>query len=222
MISDKKSYKVNKINPTAAQDRIISDAAGIIKRGGIVLFPTKCLYGLGADAFNFKAVERIFNIKNRSHNKPVLVLVKNRKKICDLVKSIPQAALNMMDRFWPGGLTIVFEAKDTLPKNLTAGTGKIGIRLPKHPVASALVSEFDGPVTGTSANFSGKPGCMRIDDLDFLIANKVDLVLDAGLLKGGPGSTVVDVTTDFPKILREGEIPAKDILNFLYKGVSNG
>jgi L-threonylcarbamoyladenylate synthase len=116
-----------------------------------------------------------------------------------------------MKAFWPGRVTLVFDARDTLPVLLTARTGKIGVRLPGHPVAAAMLRQINGPVTGTSANLSGHPACSRLADLDPRIAGRVDLVLDAGALQGGVGSTVVDVTEHPPKILREGEVTASQI-----------
>ncbi len=122
-----------------------------------------------------------------------------------------------MDYFWPGQITIVFEAKSTISRNLTGGTGKIGIRMPEHPVALSLVKEVNSPITGTSANISGEAGCSVISDLDAQIADKIDIMLDAGSLKGGAGSTVIDVTTSFPTILREGYVSAKNIIAALEK-----
>jgi L-threonylcarbamoyladenylate synthase len=116
-----------------------------------------------------------------------------------------------MNCFWPGAVTLIFRAKDTLPTNLTANTGKVGIRMPQHPVALALSKSVGGPLTATSANITGSSGCSTVSDIDPRISNKVDLILDAGSLKGGVGSTVVDVTVDPPKILREGAISEKDI-----------
>jgi L-threonylcarbamoyladenylate synthase len=117
-----------------------------------------------------------------------------------------------MEAFWPGRVTLVFDARDTLPDSLTAQSGKIGVRLPGHPVAAAMVRQVKGPLTGTSANLSGRPGCYRLPDLDPQIAGQVDLVLDAGTLQGGVGSTVVDVTGEPPRILREGQVTAGQIL----------
>ena len=116
-----------------------------------------------------------------------------------------------MEAFWPGKLTIIFPAKETVPGILTGNTGKIGIRLPEHPVAVALVRALKTPLTATSANRSGKPGVFRIRDLDAAFLKKADLILDAGDLKGGAGSTVVDVTKDPPQVLREGEISEKEL-----------
>ncbi len=179
------------------------------------MFPTQHLYGLGAEALNIKAVDKVFKIKQRPYNKPLLVLIHEQKDLTKLVQQIPASAIRIMECFWPGALTIVFEAKKVLPANLTAGTDRIGVRMPQHPVALALAKALKNPITATSANITGHSGCSRVSDIDPLIADPLDLILDAGPLKGGIGSTVVDVTHDFPKILREGAIPAKDIFAVL-------
>ena len=203
--------KIRRIDPVNPQHDLIVEAARVIEKGGIVVFPTSFIYGLGADAFNEDAIDRVFRIKKRPLNKPLSVLVKNREILYRLVQYIPSYASIIMDRFWPGKITIVFKAKDGLPKNLTAGTNTIGVRIPEHRAACALVDVLDNPITGTSANFSGHAGCSQISDLDPLIADELDLILDAGPLEGGIGSTVIDVTSDAPKILREGAIAAEDI-----------
>ena len=120
-----------------------------------------------------------------------------------------------MTLLWPGKLTLVFNAGNGLPPGLTAGTGKIGIRLPVYPVARLLVCAAGRPITATSANISGQTGCSRITDLDPAIAAAVDLILDAGPLKGGAGSTILDVSEDPPVLLREGSIPRSRILSVL-------
>jgi L-threonylcarbamoyladenylate synthase len=207
--------KVYKISHEHPAPEIIQQAGTIIKRGGIIVFPTRCLYGLGADAFNAEAVDRVFKIKQRPSQKPILVLIDRRRQLERLVSHVSEAASRIMDHFWPGGVTLVFKAADTVPHHFTAGTGKIGIRLPGHPVAAALVEALGRPLTGTSANLSAKPGCRRIGDLEPQLAQQLDAVLDAGDLKGGNGSTVVDVTAGLPRILREGEISEKEILTLI-------
>ena len=192
-------------------------ACKIINQGGTVIFPAKCLYGIAADPFNPKAVERVFAIKMRPETNPILLLIDGRDDLEGLVKEIPPEAVVLMDRFWPGDVTIVFEASDRLPRALTAHTGKIGVRMPQHPVARALVRHLGRPVTGTSANFSGAMGASRIQDIPQALVDRVDLVLDAGELKGGSGSTVVDVTGQQVRVLREGEIPESDIHAALHK-----
>ncbi|MCD6224125.1 MAG: threonylcarbamoyl-AMP synthase [Deltaproteobacteria bacterium] len=209
----KTAYKIKKINPDDPDPKLISEAVNIIRKGGIIAFPTKGLYGIGADAFNFKAVKRIFDIKRRPLNKPVLVLINDLKDLDRLATHVPKTAKLIIDAFWPGNITIVFKAKEALPDNLTAGSGKVGVRLPVHKVSRALVGRINGPITGTSANISGKMGCSNVEDMDISIIDKLDLILDAGHLKGGPGSSVIDVTLDPPEILREGEISEKKILN---------
>lgn len=207
--------KIRKIDPVNPQPALIVEAVRIIEKGGVVMFPTSFIYGLGADAFNVDAIDRVFRIKKRPYNKPLSVLVKNQEALYRLVQYIPTYALIIMNRFWPGKITIVFKAKDGLPENLTAGTGTIGVRIPEYTAACALVKALNNPITGTSANFSGNVGCSQISELDPLIADKPDLILDAGPLEGGAGSTVIDVTGNRPTILRHGAIAAKDIFAVL-------
>ena len=207
--------RIKKINPKVPEPGLIKEAAAVIKQGGVIVFPTRCLYGLGADAMNPDAVERIIEIKQRPQDNPILVLIDSDNQLEMLVEKISPAADAIMEAFWPGRVTLVFDARDTLADSLTAQTGKIGVRLPGHPVAAAMVRQVKGPLTGTSANLSGRPGCYRLPDLDPQIAGQVDLILDAGTLQGGVGSTVVDVTEEPPRILREGEVTASQILESL-------
>jgi L-threonylcarbamoyladenylate synthase len=203
---------IQSIDPRHFLPKQVLPAVDILKRGGVVAFPTQGLYGLGADAFNTSAVDRVFAIKKRDSGNPLLVLVPDRAAVSEVAADIPAAALKLMDRFWPGRITIVFKALSRLPENLVAGTGKIGVRVSGHPVARTLVSMFDRPITGTSANFTGRPGCHRIEDFDRRLLEQLDQVLDAGPLAGGQGSTVVDVTSRLPSIIREGVVPRQEIL----------
>ena len=189
-----------------ARDPLLQ-AARAISSGGLVVFPTSGLYGLAADALNPVAVEKIFAAKGRRGDNPILILIGHPEGLAQLVTAVPPAAARLMETIWPGGLTLVLPAAPILPQVLTAGTGKIGIRLPAHPVARELVKIVGRPITGTSANLSGQPGCSRIDTLAQEIAQTADLILDAGRLDGGAGSTVVDVTGVRPIILRRGVIP---------------
>ena len=206
------SPKIHKINPENPDTETIQDAAGVIRKGGVIAFPNRCLYGLGADAFNPQAVERIFKIKRRPAAKPILILIDDLKQIERLVTTVSGTATAIMNRFWPGRVTLVFDARKDVPDYLTAGTGKIGIRLAGHPVAASLAGAIQGPLTGTSANVSGRPGCYQIKDLQPEVSEQLDLILDAGPLKGGRGSTVVDVTGRVPKVLREGFVSEEEVL----------
>lgn len=208
---------IESIDPRLPLPGQVAAAVDILDRGGVIVFPTQGLYGLGADALNALAVDRIFAIKQRAFGNPLLVLVPERDAVCDVASEVPPAAIRLMDRFWPGRVTIVLKALSRLPNNLVAGTGRIGVRVPGHPVARTLVSQFGRPITGTSANISGRPGCHRIRDLDPQVARQVDWILDAGHLAGGKGSTVVDVTGRTPIIIREGAVSKQKVRAALHE-----
>ncbi len=199
------------VDPESPDEHTISKAAALIKKGGLVVFPTSSFYGLGTSALNAEAVDRVFRVKKRDPQNPVLILIASLAELVPLVRSIPKPAGHLMEAFWPGSLTLVFQAADLLPSNLTGYTGKIGIRLASHAVAHSLVSAVGKPITGTSANISGQGGCSTVAGLDQHIRDQVDLVIDGGRLPGGEGSTVVDVTVNPPKIIREGAIRAEKI-----------
>ncbi len=203
--------EIHPVDPDKPDPEVIRKAAKVIKNGGLIVFPTRCLYGLGVDALNKSALDMLFRTKKRPENKPVLLIVKDLETVLKFVKQPRPYAFDLMKRFWPGRLTLVFKARNCLPARLTAGSGKIGIRLPGHPVAKALVNVYPAPITGTSANIAGQPGCSDIARLNPELLKSVDLILDAGSLRGGMGSTVVDVTEASPRILRQGDIPAKEI-----------
>lgn len=207
------SNKIKRINPDSPDPLLLKEAAEIIREGGVVVFPTKCLYGLAADAMNREAVAKIFKIKGRSPAKPLLVLIKEQKALETIVKDIPVNAQRLMAKFWPGNMTLIFFARQNLPPLLTGNSGKIGVRLPGHPAASALTKLLENPITATSANLSGKSGCSNIGQLDLKILLEVDLVLDAGPLQGGIGSTIVDTTEKRLLILREGTTSSKQVFN---------
>lgn len=187
-------HKIIRVDPVRPAPQSIQKAGTTLAQNGVVIFPAQCLYGVAANALVPQTVEKVFQIKQRPADNPVLILIRSQDHLPALVKYIPDQALQLMDRFWPGHLTLVFEAADHISPRLTAGTGKIGIRLPGHPVAWALVNAVDFPVTGTSANISGQPGCTRADRLPGSIVSRADLILDAGPVKGGMGSSIVDVT----------------------------
>ncbi len=203
---------IRTVDPGRVAPDIIREAADIMGSGGVVVFPTTGLYGLGADIHNPEALDRIFQIKQRPIDKPLSVLIGEGDDLKGLVRHIPHQAALIAKRFWPGKVTIVYETEASLPERLTAGTGKIGVRLPGHPVAAALLRSLSFPITATSANLSGQPGCSQVVDLPPRVIDGVDLVLDSGPLMGGVGSTVVDVTIDPPRILREGMVSTADIL----------
>lgn len=177
-----------------------------LREGKLVAFPTESFYGLGADIRQEASLTRLFAVKKRTDTNPVLILVASRKMLLPCVRHVPHVAEALMDRFWPGGLTLVFEASSAVSPLLTAGSGKIGIRLSGHPVPASLAREIQGPITGTSANVSGRPPCETAGEVLESFGDGVDFILDGGHCKGGTPSTVLDVTVWPPLILRQGMI----------------
>ncbi len=200
-----------RVHPDHPAPAAIHRAAALIQNQGVVVFPAQCLYGLAADARDPSAIKKIFHIKHRPETNPLLILIHSPTDLEELVTHISEPAKTLMQAFWPGGLTLVFEAAPRVSDLLTAGTGKIGLRIPSHPVARALVKAAGGPITGTSANRSGSPGCSRISDLPRKLIQAADMVLDAGTLKGGTGSTILDIVCDPPRVIRQGRIPFDSI-----------
>lgn len=190
----------------------IEQAVDVVARGGVVVMPTSGLYGLGCDASNPQAVERIFDLKGRLSDKPILVLIDHRDMLQQVTRQVSASAAFLMDHFWPGKVTFVLWAAKGLPQGLTGGSGKIGVRLVLHPVAAALVRTLKRPLTGTSANPAGTGGCADVACISPDIIDHVDMVLDAGPLAGGVGSTVVDVTEELPVLLREGAVAFDEIM----------
>jgi len=209
------SERICPVDPAAPDSALIGRAAELIKAGGLVVFPTRALYGIGADIYQPDAVSRVFTVKRRTSDKPISVLIRSESQLNDLAAEIPDTARRLMDRFWPGLITLVFTAQPAVPSALTGNFGKIGIRMPAHPVAATLLAQLSHPITGTSANLSGQPGCAQISGLAAEIGKEMAMILDAGPLAGGAGSTVVDVTTAPLIVLREGTVSETDIRSCL-------
>jgi L-threonylcarbamoyladenylate synthase len=204
--------EVLKVEEPGSPQRAISRAVSILESGGIVAFPTESFYGLGARATDEAALQRLILVKKRDPAVPILILISSLDDLATYAASIPRKALELGMRFWPGGLTLVLEASPGLSSLLTAGTGKIGIRIPGHPLAHALSRALDAPITGTSANISGRPPCTGADQVVECFGEQIDLILDGGTTEGTRPSTVLDVTTTPPLLIREGIIKAEDII----------
>lgn len=181
----------------------LEKAAEIILRGGLVIYPTETFYALGANALNKEAVEKVFKVKKRSLYKPISVIIADRSWLKELVVEIPEVAIALIENFWPGALTIIFKANPKWPSKLTAGTGKVGIRLSSHPIAQKLVSWVNVPITATSANISGQP---PPSDVKSISLNRINFIISGGSTPGDIPSTIIDVTSIPPLILREGAI----------------
>jgi L-threonylcarbamoyladenylate synthase len=189
----------------------VDRAIGILKAGGVIAFPTDTVYGLGSDAFNVEAVDRIYRIKQRPRHLPLPVLLADLTQVASVVDSVPEIAQFLMRCFWPGGLTLVLLKKSSFPDVITAGGNKVAVRIPDHVIPLSLIRGLGAPVIGTSANVSDKPSPVTAEEVEQQLGSQIDLVINMGKCRGGLESTVVDVTGEEPVILRQGIIPEKDI-----------
>jgi L-threonylcarbamoyladenylate synthase len=194
------------VDPRTPAGEPVAEAARCLRAGGLVAFPTETFYGLGADALDPRAVDGVFRAKGRPADKPLLVLVDSIAMAEAVAAKIPPRARRLMARHWPGPLTLILVAHPTLPPALTASTGTIGLRIPGHAVAAALVRAAGCPVTAPSANPHGRPSPCTADEVLAGLGDRVDLVLDAGPTAGGPASTLLDLTGPRPRLVRPGAI----------------
>jgi L-threonylcarbamoyladenylate synthase len=204
--------QVIKINLNRIRSSALCQAAEAIRRGGVVLYPTDTIYGLGCDALNVKAVKRIYKIKHRSENNPALVLVHNKTMLNELVDDITPLARRLIKMFWPGPLTMIFNASRDIHRSLISKDGKIGIRIPKNKFCMKLIAKCGTPLLSTSANISGSKTITTVDTLKKVFAGKVDLFMDAGDLELALPSTIVDVSGWRLVVIREGTISSNQLL----------
>ncbi len=186
-------------------------AADIISKGGTVAFPTETVYGLGADALNADAVHKIFKAKGRPADNPLIVHIANIHQCIELAEEIPADAMKLMEKFWPGPLTLILKAKDVVPDVTTGGLYTVGLRMPDNPVALELIRRSDTPIAAPSANTSGSPSPTTADHVIHDLDGKIDAILDGGPTQIGLESTVVDMTDKIPTILRPGQVSVEDI-----------
>jgi len=209
--------KIVKMDPDNLDYDIIKEAAQIINNGGVVVFPTETVYGIGADALNDTAVEKIFKAKGRPQDNPLIVHIQDVEELYDLSREVPENAIILADKFWPGPLTMILYKKDILSDKITAGLSTAAIRFPKNKIALALIKESGKPIAAPSANTSGKPSPTEASHVIEDLMGKVDMIIDGGSTYIGIESTVVDVTGDVPMILRPGGITREDISRVLGK-----
>jgi L-threonylcarbamoyladenylate synthase len=207
--------EILKVSADNSEESILSSAAAIVARGGVIAYPTETFYGLGADATNEQAVKKIYKIKGRNFINPLSIIIGRTENLYPLVQNVSSAAQKLIQAFWPGALTIIFKASDGVLPVLTAGTGKIGVRVSGSNAAQVIAQKLGHPLTATSANLSGKPECSRASEVAKQIGNKIDAIVDFGPTIGDKVSTIIDVTCDPPEILREGTITRQSIENIL-------
>jgi L-threonylcarbamoyladenylate synthase len=205
------------VNPDAPDRGALDVAARAIRQGGVVALPTDTLYGLAVDPFDVDAVGRLFALKGRESERAVPLVAAGVAQAIDQLGPLPAAASGLAARFWPGPLTLLVSAPTTLAAAVSAGTGRVGVRVPAHAVARGLCAACGGVLTATSANRSGQPAT---DDPDIVAASLeplIDVLLDAGRTTGGRPSTIIDVSGTTPRLVREGAIPWAEVPRWLQR-----
>lgn len=190
-------------------------ASGVLAQGGLVIFPTETVYGLAADALSEEAVRRVWEVKGRPSDKPLPVQVADVDGLRLLWREVPGELLPLIHAFMPGPLTLVYWRSALVPDIVTAGVDTVGVRIPNHPVALALLKEFGRPIVAPSANLSGEEPPSRVEEVSPDLLEKVDLVLDAGDTGGAVPSTVLDVTVRPARILRAGALAPYELRKYL-------
>ncbi len=197
--------KVDEYNPEKSIAEI-EQAAKVIKTGGLVAFPTETVYGLGANALDGEAVKKIYIAKGRPSDNPLIAHISHISQLENLVKEIPPKAQLLIKAFWPGPLTLIFKKKDIIPSETSGGLDTVAVRFPENKVARLLIDKAGVPIAAPSANSSGKPSPTRASHVEFDLMGKIDVIIDGGHCEFGLESTIVDVSSEIPCLLRPGSI----------------
>jgi L-threonylcarbamoyladenylate synthase len=206
-----------KVNPNKPETDLIRIAADVIKKGGLVAFPTETVYGLGADALNPDAVAKIFKAKERPADNPIIVHIADKKDVYRLARDVQAKAEKLMNEFWPGPLTLTLKRSNIMPDITVAGLDTVAIRMPSNEVALALIRESGKPIAAPSANRAGKPSPTIAEHVIDDLAGRIDVVLDGGPTRVGVESTVIDMATTVPQVLRPGGISFEELKRVLGK-----
>ena len=195
-----------KMNPQAIDRDAIARAGEILKKGGLVAFPTETVYGLGGDATNPLASHKIYSAKGRPSDNPLIVHITNMKALEEIVEDVPRTARLLAERFWPGPLTMIFYKNERIPYETTGGMDTVAVRMPSDPIARALIDASTGYIAAPSANTSGRPSPTQAEHVAQDLGGKIDMIIDGGPVDIGLESTIVDLTEDIPMILRPGYV----------------
>jgi L-threonylcarbamoyladenylate synthase len=194
------------VDPDRPDRGVIERAAHLLHDGQVGAIPTETLYGLAVDPFNPAAVARVFTIKERLASQALPLVAADAMQIDEWIGALPPLGLRLADRFWPGPLTLVLRAPASLPPGVADARQTVGVRVPAHLVTRTLCELCGRPLTATSANLSGQPATADPDEVARALGSRLDLLVDAGLTRGGAPSTIVDLTTPAPTLVREGAI----------------
>jgi L-threonylcarbamoyladenylate synthase len=209
-----------KISSDKPEPSLIRYAADQIRSGEVLGMPTDTFYGLAADPFNLRAVDRVYEIKSRSRHKPLSLLIEDVEQAAELANSLPDEFHALAKKFWPGPLTIIVRAGSRLPLKVTANTGNVALRVPNAKIPLAVVRAAGIPITATSANLSGESECTTALAVREQIGMRIPIIVDGGTSPREVASTIVDLTDEEArwKVLREGAIPSQEISEFFAQG----
>jgi L-threonylcarbamoyladenylate synthase len=208
--------RVGRVNQSKSDlEKQIKKAISILKKGGVVAYPTDTVYGLGACMTDTAAVDRIFQVKGRPKGMALPVLLADKVQMESIVTSVPLSALRLADEFFPGALTIILPKSDIVPDIITGGGRTVAFRIPDHPVPLALIKGLGKPIVGTSANLSGQPSALTAGEVQAQIGDKIDMVIDGGRCPGGIESTVIDLSGKKPVVRRQGAISIEKLRKIL-------
>ena len=200
--------EVSPADPNLAE--MLKPAIEVIHSGGVVVFPTETLYGLAADPHNPKALDRLAVLKGRPDGKPIALLASHESQLDPLIKEVPEGARRLMQEYWPGPLTLILPARDQVDPRLCSADRGVGARVTPHAVAAGLARGFGGAITATSANLTGQAAARMVWNIDPDILENADFVINAGPTPGGPPSTVLDIRSKPPRLLRPGAVILPD------------
>lgn len=207
--------KIIKISPEIDAIDRIDEIAEVLRKGGVIVYPTETFYGLGANGLSSRAIQKVYRLKKRAPRKPLSVLISDLSMLRRISSKVPERFLQVISEFWPGPLTLIFKASPAVPKELLGPKGTIGVRLTGHEWVRSLVRQADFPITATSANISGDKAISEPEKARELFNGLVDLIVDGGTTKAGFPSTVVDVSGKKPRIIREGAISSSRLSKYL-------
>ena len=190
---------------------MLEKAAELIKQGKIVVFPTETVYGIGVNGLNEQAVKKLYEVKQRPYNKPISLLVSNMEMVNEIAKDITEVEYKIMEKFFPGPLTIILKKKDIVPDIVTAGGDTVGVRMPRGETARKLVEMAGVPIATPSANITGEPSGTNLQEIKKHFEGKADYFIDGGISELGLASTIVQVVDGKIQILREGKITLEQI-----------
>jgi len=203
--------RIQSVDPQRPSSVVIGRAAEVLRAARLVAYPTETFYGLAADPLSLEAVESVFAAKGRPERMALPLIAANRAALRLCVDTFPEIAERLAAAFWPGALTLVLPASPALPPRLLGGGRTVGVRISPHPVASALAAAFGAPIVATSANRSGQPAPMTAEEVREALGEETSLILDGGPTRGGQASTVLDLTTDAPRVIRSGAVPLAEV-----------